>query len=346
MDKFITEIRKSMQNISVGSKVYFSDKRYDSIKFSDEYFHKIPEKPDKDPKIVFIDGGNAEIFSSAHISLSTIRLCAVVFQNNKKQKVIRESFSLLISCRLDETLFYDAKIFGRSRIDKSDLYLSATDATIRTGIHRANISSVANVARRFSEVSLAKDSIKELNLKQGDIILLDGTLQSSFTNEHKYLQALYEEAEKAGVIIAALAKTSTLITDSGNSAQLSILSLAKAKEPWYYYPVVNISHPDHQAKLFFAKLHEKSQYIFRVEIYNKSTFDADNLFSSLTKNSSDPVFLGYPYGLIVADKLARVSDYELSTIRSRFRMLLGKDAKEFLNAESTKDAHSILDNIR
>ena len=345
MDRFIPDIRESIKNISVGSKVYFSDKRYSAVAFSDQNFHKISGISGSCPRIVFVDGGNAEIIASSHISLSIVRVCAVLFQDNKKKKGIRESFSLLTTARLEDRLFYSSRIFGDNRIQESDLHISSTDPTIKQGIHRASISSVANMARRFAELALAKDCIKSFGLEKGDIILLDGTLQASYINETRYLNELYEAARREGVIVAALAKTSSLLTDSGNSAQLSVLRLANMDYPWFYFPVVNITHPGHHADLFFSKLHGRSRFVFRIEIHSKSERVLDSFFSSLADNSKDPVFFGYPYGLIVADRLARISNYELSTIRSRFRTQLGKDSKELFDAESTSDAHSILDNI-
>ena len=61
------------------------------------------------------------------------------------------------------------------------------------------------------------------------------------------------------------------------------------------------------------------------------------------ENSQDALFLGYPYGLIVADKFARVSHEEKKSLKMNF--LLKADNREIAEYLSTTDAHDILDNL-
>ena len=86
--------------------------------------------------------------------------------------------------------------------------------------------------------------------------------------------------------------------------------------------------------MFFIKLNKKSRHIFRFEVYKKNKFDVNEILT-LLKINQDPVFLGYPYGLIEADKFARVTNNEkeyLKTILSLKRI-------------EEKEAHEILDSI-
>ena len=57
--------------------------------------------------------------------------------------------------------------------------------------------------------------------------------------------------------------------------------------------------------IYVVKLNENSKKCFRVEGQIN-----DEVLSLLVENSKDPTFIGYPYGLIEADKFARVSNEE------------------------------------
>ncbi len=63
------------------------------------------------------------------------------------------------------------------------------------------------------------------------------------------------------------------------------------------------------------------------------------IFSALAENSQDPVFLGYPYGLVDADKNARVSNAEKGFLRTVF------SSKIDLEKYNQLDAHDVLDKI-
>jgi len=65
----------------------------------------------------------------------------------------------------------------------------------------------------------------------------------------------------------------------------------------------------------------------------------------VSKHSTDPIFLGYPYGFIDVDRHARVTNKEVDYYRT---ILLAKSGDfESMIHSSLKpiDAHSILDNI-
>ena len=99
---------------------------------------------------------------------------------------------------IDNELYYDVEFINNDDLDKNDLLLSSLDETIKQGIVRANISNMSNVIRRFAELKTAINIIDLLN--KNDIIVLDGSLQCTFTNEKKYMDKLYGKAEKNNVI--------------------------------------------------------------------------------------------------------------------------------------------------
>ena len=342
-DKVSEALNKSLQDADFGIKVHFSDKRYSSFDFSRENFNEINKSdfnPDK--KIAFLDGGNAEIISASNFSLSFIRIYYCIYKNNKRTaSKTFEFFVLATSIKRNDEIYFEASVFGRDSflVDPALLNFSSMDGTIRTGIHRALISKVGDSARRFAELNAAKLIADE---KLADIIILDGTLQSSVTNESKYLENLYLAAKHNNVLVAALAKTSGLFTDTAFPPQVALQRICPFSKEWFYFPVVEINHSDHKADVYFLKLHEKSEYFFRFEVYKEQKHDMNEISALLVLNSSDPVFFGYPYGLIEADQFARVSNEEAASLKMQFIAKAGKDISLFLK---TKDAHNVLDRI-
>ena len=63
-------------------------------------------------------------------------------------------------------------------------------------------------------------------LKEKDIIIRDGNLQATVTNEKKYFDSLYDKANKQGVVVAGLCKTSSLFTDKAKPVSVALNRLS------------------------------------------------------------------------------------------------------------------------
>jgi hypothetical protein len=221
------------------------------------------------------------------------------------------------------------------------------------GKQRVSIDRVADSARLFAEWSYTKHLI-ENELDKNDIVVKDGSLQTRVTNEAKYANQAYDAAIQKEVIFSGLSKTSSLFTTTGYPLLSAISELAEntnlKDKSWYYHPIVEIIHPDHRAEMFAIKLHKHSEYIFRFEILrdqfrNMSSEDVDSVISAIAKNSNDFCFPGYPYGLIEADRFARVFNQErgsheiqMMSASSGFWASINKHLK-------CVNAHSMLDNL-
>lgn len=295
--------------------IVFQNKK---IKIDKNNFQPItPRKEEKKEKtLAFIDGGQAEILSAANFCLSFLRLFAQTFdrQNRRLNSQKNEFYLLTYAQEKENKLFYFSKVFpfDKNLIEESDLLIDSNDETIRNGLERAPVSKIASLARRFAELSLASQI-------QADFVLLDGTLTPTFKNEEKYLAKLSPS-------VSALAKTSSLFTPSGNSP-LVLLNKASPFPLWSYF-LAN--------QTYFVKLHEKAWHIFRFE-------GAPEVLPYLVAQSQDPLFLGYPYGLIFADRFARISNQEKDSLKTQF--LLHPNNRALLDYLATADAHNILDNL-
>lgn len=179
---------------------------------------------------------------------------------------------------------------------------------------------LASLARRLAEIRLATRMASDM-LKPGDILVMDGSLQTSLDVEKQYAGRLYDTAVKRGVIVCGLAKTTRLLTESGEPllARASEIA-AKAGHDRWYVPVAEGMFGDGLTSMLAAKLHPRSRFVFRVDVLRRQFQDMDDgqrnaVFWSLAANSGDVAAPGYPYGLIDADKHAQVRKKEAAMYR-------------------------------
>jgi hypothetical protein len=323
-DELIEEVIKNLNKSLIDKGSFIKINNSEPVKINKSSFHEIKEF-DVEEKIIFIDGGNAEILTAPNFSLQIIRVYYTIYLENKRIENKNYEFYLLISS-FDKKgeLFFKTQIFGDKLIENFEI--SSFDKTIIQGINRGDISFIGNIARRFAELNLAKKF-------KNEIIILDGSLELKYQGEQELLEELYKND------IIGISKTCELFTDKGNSA-FSLLRDLQPKNEWYCYPIVKSKE---KYDTLFVKLNEKSDYIFRIDF--SCLEKLEKILSLLKSNSKDPIFLGYPYGLIEADKFARISNKELELLKTRFIIKAGKDwgkINEFLKA---KDGHSVLDHI-
>lgn len=176
---------------------------------------------------------------------------------------------------------------------------------IKTFGDNPSLESIGGLARKLLEWRYVKKAQSKV-----DIVLWDGSL-TTITK--------VEKNHKPIGCIAVAKSTSAMGSWQGFSKQG--LWAARVNQETY-----------------FARLHEKSKHILRIDTNNKELLD------SLVAWSCDPVFLGYPYPLVVADELARVSFAQTSSLRAQLQSVLGEDWKNLSFGE--QDAHSILDSMK
>ena len=280
--------------------------------------------PENNKNITFIDGGQAELIKAPNFSVQFIRIAASTWKGKERISQNKSEFYLFIQAEnkhgTAQGLAYTGRTFnvnGSQLINDNDINFLANDPTLRIGTKNADISQIGNVVRRFAELSLASQS-------EADIVVLDGTLDQTFSKEQSYLEKLQNN-------VCALAKTSNLFTTNG-AAAASVLNERGPAGAWSFQLTTTKS---------MVKLHPKTDYIFLVESKQPNS-DATR---ALASQSNDPVFLGYPYGLIWADKIARVSHEEASLLRTQLFVHLGKDAERIRRYTSSVTAHDVLDNI-
>lgn len=345
MDELISELNKFLkkeQKVTDNQYLVMGDK-YSPLILSDN-FNAIEINNSNSKKISFIDGGNSIIFETPNFCLAIIRSANVVYFGDKKiSSEMKEFYAFVVS----NSNSFNIMTFPKNEFNNLELQFSKYPELRST-------SDVINLIRRLFELETAKN----YSLKNDfDFILLDGTLECRTDFEINYLSNIKR--------ICSISKTCNLKTNLGKPviSELSNLSKvskslivnnenfekSKAIKSWFYYPIIENNNTMHPSNIYFVKL-SSSDYIFRFEI--KNDFDTNNqynhasdIINSLTILSNDPVFMGYPYGLIEADSLARVSEDEKKFIQLKILSKLESN-QLLINSLKSVNAHEILDKIK
>jgi hypothetical protein len=291
-------------------------KAYIPVPLNKENFKEIIPK-NTAQVLTFIDGGNAEILRTPDYSLQFLRFAAVTFKNNQRfSQKIKEGYILISAQNQIITQQYNLNIpFPVFAIDNP--LLKNTDT-------RTKLNTVANLFRSLYEIECAKEF--------QDIIIFDRSLLPDNAMEEKALAELYAKNKE----IIGINKTTALLCNNGESI-ISALENFEKKSRWQYYPL--FSTQEH-AIMSFVKLHPASKHIFRCEVPIINKENLQEYASLLASMSNDSAFIGYPYGLIVADQLARVSNNEKEYLQTIFFTTAGKEFSTALNA------HQILDSMQ
>ena len=277
--------------------------------------------------LAFVDGGNAELFNSEDTCLQFVRVAAVFFQNNKRlNKERKVSFFLLSQINEENPEEYLSQFFWEEgSLPLKEFSLNALDFSLREGVERGEIKKEGEIVRRKAELLLAKEVCSE-----ADWVVLDGPLEEKLPEEKEILDNLPAN-------VCALAKSCSLITSKGRSATSRVSLVGPKNSRWSYF-----LDQERKRKTFFVRLNEKSNHVFRFETFS----DNDEIFEALAANSTDPVFTGYPYGLIYADQRARVSNQEAALLKTKLFSLIKKVNTGSDLTKLNNSAHDVLDCIR
>ncbi len=308
----VEELIKSLEKVFSEDKDDYAVFEGKKVKIASKNLHKI-NLVKSDLKIAFVDGGNAIISSASNFCLQFIRVYYCVFQNNKKILFDKKEFFCLTHAFSESgDVRYKTEFFGDDFLEP--LEFSASDPTLKKGVNQCEISDIGSVARRFAELKLAKALSKG-----SDVIVIDGSLEPSVTGEKKYID------EIKNVVLCGLCKTNSLITEKGNSVSAVLMP-----KDFNYFKL--------DEKIYLVKLNKNSKHVFKLEV-DKSELDL--VLSLLIENSNDAVFPGYPYGLILVDKFARISNKEKGYIKT----VLQSKTPKINDYTNSSDAHSVLDRI-
>ncbi len=284
---------------------------YESVPLSQDNF-TVYDPIDNGSKIICcVDGGNNCIYRSPVDSLHLIRVYFNLFKGRKRYKNIKP-LNAYLSVRYEE----DEVISHLHPID-SGIPLAKRDFTIgKEELGNNGVEKAARAVRTYLEWETMRHAVEKY-LDEEDILVKDGVLQTSVEDEKRYADSLYQAVEEKEINLVGIAKTCSLRTTTGHSLISAVRHHAMdiGYERWIYHPLAVNRNPDHRGDMSIVKYHPRSDYVFRTEFYDGVTQNKEEVIGYLADQAKDPLFLGYPYGLVDADIKARVSDEETKHLR-------------------------------
>ncbi len=243
-------------------------------------------------KLFFVDGGSTPLLSSASFALGMFRAC--IIKSEKSEFSVHCLEDLFCAAIPEKGFFVLSASPNNSFLESIKIKPRNTDDALDPGIPWRACSA----ARRLLELSSA---LKAASESKESLIVLDGSLDGE-EHEKALLDEIRETALKNNNVVLGLSKSNSFSTDKDRP--LSYALLANKKKPWIYKFVLS---PSDFFSVCFVKLHEHSDYSFRVDYFPEQIKCLGKAIESLSGISDDSLFYGYPYGLIEADSFARIS---------------------------------------
>ena len=345
---------------------YFNQENYQTFPYNIDNFHEVKALK-SNRKICSIDGGNQELYPAPEYSIQLNRVYFNIFRNKKnhppKSDIPRkiEFLSLTSLNREHQNTYFETQIsvenggFKKYLPSSEDLKVKAFEPDFQLG-NKALMERMASMARRFSEWTIAEHII-DCELEEGDIIIKDGSLQTSHVNENKYVDKVFNKAIEKGVIYTGLSKSCRLTTNTGYSLIAAIEKCAKENDvqygEWCYFPIARSKKgEEHKAVIMVVKLNKNASTSFRFEILKDQAdtmtkSEIIDIVSSIADYSRDITIPGYPYGLFDAHIWARVRNEDLNNYKLILESELARmDSFEDFNARiKAVSMHDKLDEL-
>ncbi len=301
---------------------------------SNNYSNTISEKRFKNLKnmdsssipVYGVDGGCAVVADGGGWIYSKIKTCVIGYKNHEMiEKNIKNYYYGCINLTKD----YKDALISEEKTSSIDL----------SRIHKKNsIDEMPAKVMKLLEWEECLDLLKKIDK---GIILMDSGFQPDNKTEEEIIKRIKKLSIKKKVRIIGFCKTSRIRTNTGRSFLGVLKKISEERNnPWIYHPVFKEKDEDYETGI--VKMNNRGKYCNKINFFEKKNIL--KYLNNLTFYSSDKELLGYPYPLLKADKLGRVSDYEKKSELRRFKLTHG--SKELINDLLSQSFHEELDKRR
>ncbi|MDI3473826.1 MAG: hypothetical protein PWR30_149 [Candidatus Woesearchaeota archaeon] len=316
---------ESYERVEEGKEFISSEEAIETFPIGNDFYRLEVLKESSGRKLIFIDGGIQELYKKGRTAFYAIKVAYASFSSNiRKENKVYSSIARID--RVEE----DGKSF-KIALNDSFPFIS----NIKDDFYAEEWEESIGNFRREMELNLALFLSKE---NRGATIIIDGSLFPKKNDEGAIRELIKENKERNALI--GISKSSSMKTNKGNNAIDLVFELSRKKglgdDAWIYFPLF---YGKEGLKTACIRFHKRAAMCFRVDFLNPSpelTPENKESIDELMLNSIDGVFLGYPYGLIYVDRIARIGNNEADFLRMKYFISKKKE---------TIDAHSILDNI-
>lgn len=298
----------------------------------------VPQK--FDGQIFAIDGSNVVVFDLGNVSLNRIRAGYVVYRGREWQKTVVTYDDLFTADRENYRQHFNGY--------RKDIFGLAEPFELKT---EEELDRISTFFRDLQEHVALSEAVSEA--KAGDLVLYDGGF--SLWRDPYYrevLNKIFEQAERRGVNLLAVSKSSKLSWGRGISRPLvkstdRVGSLAVPDGPWR----VKLSgkkvmrEEPWRGKTYIAKFHPAATHAFRVDAPDHVAERIDEVLGRAAMYARSSESLGYPHALFRAHQDLKIPIQERNLTRlSLFEGLraVGLSEQEIRGA---LDYHEILDGL-
>jgi hypothetical protein len=283
----------------------------------DKSFFQIINAKKPDCTVYAVDGGSATIIDGATWCISKLKIGILSYKNGERLSEKVDSFMLGISKQ-------------KSRVSSK---LQPSVEGFKLESRAASMGDLENSSRSILEWLKLKQLV--LQAQEGDIILRDGAFNSDDEYEKKIINEILELCRQKNIHLIGICKTSRTSAPDGRPL-IGMLNEFSSKE----FPDKKWIYKENDTTI--AKLHEKSGFCFKIESSNTNSLS--ETLSKICYYSADPEFIGYPYPLLKADKVARVRDFERNNDNRKAKMLAKSLGKQFIEFDERATlVHDMLD---
>ena len=357
MDTLVRNLRAGLTD-TVHNDVVMTSEGRPGLELKPEAFRPIARTNDL-CRMAFVDGGNGTVAESPNFVISLNRLYCGLFRGRDRTGAPKnpriEFFSLVVrraACTENgHGIEYDVSLFPH---DESHRRYMPAESDVKASIRDSSAGGdprIPSLSRSLGEWRMACAAVETLG--KGDVLVMDGSLTTLDRIESRYAQDLYRSALDRGVVVCALAKTSRLLTRGGEPLldRVHEISACTGHGMWCIEVAEQVSSHD-RGFVMAVKLHPNATFPFRFEILREQFLEMDHaekdrILSSVAANSGDVSFLGYPYGLVDADRYAQVRNSDVAMYRALLesRMRLDGDLAGVLRSMRAYGAHERLNGV-
>lgn len=285
-------------------------------------------------QMLAVDGGSATILNAGSFVVAGVRVGHVEFHGKEFSGTSEPDFHLLhlASGHLEKyyEIFFE-KIVGRTPPD-----------------YPKGLEEAVGRIRALMEWSQV-EKILQSEISEGTVLAFDGAMWAGIKGVGDLLERIIGQARQKKVILCGISKKSMLTHGSRPLIPMvQMLGDETMPENTWHYPLDTGNYSEKLfGKIYLAKLHSHSQYVFRVDLSLPDGITPEEAFGKLAYYADDPTYVGYPYPLARVHNDIAFSRAEVSDLKAMLRaeaLQKGMNPKEW--QLTFQDFHEILDTSR
>ena len=281
-----------------------------------------------------VDGGSATILNAGSFVVAGVRVAHIGFHGKEFSGASEPEFHLLHLASGHHEKAYE--IFFRKIV-------GAEPPDYPKGLEEA----VGRIRALMEWGQVEK--ILDQEISEGAVLAFDGAMWAGIKGVGDLLERIIKKARQKKIILCGISKKSMLTNNSKPLIPtVQMLGDDVLPESIWHYPLETGNYSEKLfGKIYLAKLHSRSQYVFRVDLSLPDGVTPEQAFGKLAYYADDPTYVGYPYPLARVHNDVAFSRAEVSDLKAMLRaeaIQKGMNPKEW--QLTFQDFHEILDTSR